>query len=137
VVAEKTGTFYGQTMTAGDIYTVAGNGTTGFSGDGGPAAKAEFSDPTGVAVDSTGNLAIADQGNNRIRMIAEKTGTFYGQAMTANHIYTVAGTCTTGFSGDGGPAIQADLSFPVGLTVNGPGLLIADAINNRIRQITR
>ncbi len=104
VVAAGTGTFYGQAMTAGDIYTVAGNGTTGFSGEGGPATRAELDSPRGVTVDGAGNLVIADRGNNRVRVVAAGTGTFYGQAMTAGDIYTVAGTGTVGFSGDGGPA---------------------------------
>ena len=56
-------------MTAGDIYTVAGNGTSGFSGDGGPATSAELDDPSGVAVDGAGNLLIADTANNRIREV--------------------------------------------------------------------
>jgi hypothetical protein len=59
VVAGKTGTFYGQMMTTGDIYTVAGNGTAGFSGDGGRATAAELN-PQGVRVDGTGNLLITD-----------------------------------------------------------------------------
>jgi hypothetical protein len=69
VVAESTGTFYGTAMTAGNIYTVAGLGPQGFSGDGGPAIKAALSEPFGVAVNSTGDLLIADIGNNRIRMV--------------------------------------------------------------------
>jgi hypothetical protein len=69
-VAARTGRFYGRAMTAGDIYTVAGNGTFGFSGDGGPAAKAELSGPSGVAVDGAGNLVIADTSNGRVRMVA-------------------------------------------------------------------
>jgi hypothetical protein len=56
-------------MTAGDIYTVAGNGKTGFSGDGGPATSAEFYYPPGLAVDAAGNLVIADSSNNRVRMV--------------------------------------------------------------------
>jgi hypothetical protein len=56
-------------MTAGDIYTVAGDGTAGFSGDGGPATSAELSGPYEVAADAAGNLLIADSGNNRIRMV--------------------------------------------------------------------
>ena len=66
VVAGSTGTFYGQPMTAGGTYTVAGNGTQGFSGDGGPATAAELYGPSAVAVDAAGNLAIADTANNRI-----------------------------------------------------------------------
>ena len=96
VVAAKTGTFYGQAMTAGDIYTVAGDGTLGFSGDGGPATSGELSDPAGVAVDAAGNLLIADTGNARVRVVAPRTGTFYGQPMTGGDIYTVAGDGTRG-----------------------------------------
>ena len=68
VVAHKTGTFYGQPMAAGHIYTVAGTGTGGFSGDGGPATEATLY-PVGVAVDATGNLLIADTGDFRVRMV--------------------------------------------------------------------
>ena len=57
-------------MTAGDIYTVAGNGTGGFSGDGGPAVGAELNHPQGVAVDAAGDLLVADAGSNRIREVA-------------------------------------------------------------------
>jgi hypothetical protein len=70
VVAAGTGTFYGVAMTTGDIYTVAGSGHRGFSGDGRPAAHAELNLPSGVAVDGAGNVLIADTGNNRIREVA-------------------------------------------------------------------
>jgi hypothetical protein len=136
VVATHTGTFYGQAMTAGDIYTVAGNGTRGFSGDGGPATSAELAYPWGVAVDGAGNPVIDDQENGRIRVVAAHTGTFYGQAMTAGDIYTVAGTGTAGFSGDGGPATHAEIHSPLGVAVDGAGnLLIADTFNQRIRVV--
>jgi uncharacterized protein YheU (UPF0270 family) len=136
VVAARTGTFYAQAMTAGDIYTVAGNGQYGFSGDGGPATAAEFGTPSGVAVDGTGNLLIADSANNRVRVVAARTGTFYGKAMTAGRIYTVAGNGTKGYSGDGGPAAAAALNLPNGVAVDGTGnLLIADTTNNRIRVV--
>jgi len=137
VVAASTGTFYGRAMTAGDIYTVAGTGKAGFSGDGGPAASAELWDPSWVAVDGAGNLVIADAGNCRVRVVAASTGTFYGQAMTAGDIYTVAGTGKRAFSGDGGPAASAALSGPSGVAVDGAGnLLIADSGNGRIREVT-
>src|SRR6266568_1290272 len=134
VVAASTGTFYGQAMTAGDIYTVAGDGNFGFSGDGGPATSAGLSGPEGVAVDAAGSLLIADTGDGRVRVVAARTGTFYGKAMTVGHIYTVAGTSTQGFSGDGGPATNAELSSPVGVAVDAAGnLLIADGGNERVR----
>jgi hypothetical protein len=136
LVAVHTGTFYGQAMTAGDIYTVAGTGVPGFSGDGGPAAKSKLSTPDGVAVDAAGNLLIADQGTNRVRAVAVKSGTFYGQAMTAHHIYTVAGDGTAGYSGDRGPATKAELYTPEGVAVDAAGdLLIADFSNNRVRMV--
>jgi hypothetical protein len=134
VVAAKTGTFYGQAMTAGHIYTIAGDGTGGFSGDGGPATSAELQSPAGTTVDGPGNVVVADAGNERVRVVAAKTGTFYGQAMTAGHIYTVAGNGTGGFSGDGGPATSAKLADPDGVAVDGSGnLLIADSANQRVR----
>jgi hypothetical protein len=136
VVAVKTGTSYGQAMTAGDIYTVAGTGTGGFSGDGGPATAARLRLPQAVGIDTAGNVVIADTPNQRVRVVAVKAGTFYGQAMTAGNIYTVAGTGTHGFSGDGGPAAAAELSHPAGAAVDGSGnLLIADGGNGRIRVV--
>jgi hypothetical protein len=135
VVAASAGTFYGLAMTAGDIYTVAGDGTFGFSGDGGPAISAEFRAPRGVAVDGSGNLVITDQFNNRVRVVAVSTGTFYGRAMTAGDIYTVAGDGTAGSSGDGGPAISAELRFPADVRVDAGNLIIADSGNGEIRVV--
>ncbi len=110
---------------AGDISTVAGTGTGGFGGDGGPATSAQLNFPTGVAVDSSGNLFIADTGNDRIRKVD-----------TSGNISTVAGTGTPGFSGDGGPATSAQLNFPAGIAVDSSGnLFIADAENHRIRKV--
>jgi DNA-binding beta-propeller fold protein YncE len=137
VVAEQTGTYYGVPMTAGDIYTVAGDGTRGYSGDGGPATGAELASPGAVAVDAAGNLVIADTGNNRIRVVAEQTGTYYGVPMTAGEIYTVAGNGTLGFFGDGGPAIDTGLAGPASVAVDPAGnLLIADTDNYRIREVS-
>jgi hypothetical protein len=136
VVAVRTGTFYGQAMTAGDIYTVAGTGIARYFGDGGRATKAQLYQPGGVTVDRAGNWLIADTGNNRIRVVAAATGTFYGRPMTAGDIYTVAGTGAQGFSGDGGPAVKAGLYRPGGVRADRAGnLLIADTYDNRIRVV--
>ena len=107
VVAAVSGTFYGVAMKAGDIYTVAGTGEFGLSGDGGPATSANLESPQATAVDSSGNLLIADYDSNRIRLVPDRSGTFYGQAMKAGHIYTIAGHGTGVFRGDGGPATSA------------------------------
>jgi sugar lactone lactonase YvrE len=109
----------------GTISTIAGNGTYGFSGDGGAATAAELYMPTGVAVDSAGNVYIADFGNNRVRMVN-----------TAGNISTVAGNGTAGFSGDGYAATSAELYRPSGVALDASGnLYIADANNNRIRVV--
>ena len=136
VVAAKTGTFYGVAMTVGHVYIVAGNGTANYSGDGGPATAAELNSPSGVAVDGAGNLVVADSGNNRIRVVAVRTGTFYGTAMTAGDIYTVAGNGTAGYSGNRGPAAAAELNYPSGVAVNSAGnVVVADSSNNRVRVV--
>jgi hypothetical protein len=135
VVAATTGTFYGQAMTGGDIYTVAGGGTGGL-GDGGPATSAQLAGPWGVTLDSSGNLVIADTGDSSIRVVAETTSTFYGQAMTAGDIYTVAGNGSAGFSGDGGPATSASLSGPEAVLTDSAGdVLISDTGNGRVREV--
>jgi uncharacterized protein (TIGR03437 family) len=109
----------------GVITTVAGNGTQGLGGDHGPAASAQLWDPTGVAVDSAGNLYIADTGNNCIRKVSNGV------------ISTVAGNGTPGFSGDNGPATSAQLVDPEGVAVDSAGnVYIADSYNNRIRLLT-
>jgi hypothetical protein len=139
VVPVRTGTFYGQAMTARDIYTIAGQpgpGGSGYSGDGGPASAAKLFAVGGLTVDGAGNLVIADSQNSRIRVVARKTGTFYGKAMTAGDIYTVAGNGTAGFAGDGGPATSAELNLPNIVALDGSGnLVIADTFNSAIRVV--
>jgi hypothetical protein len=89
VVARQSGTYYGQKMTVGRIYTIAGTGTAGFTGDGIPAIKAELDHPDDVSADSSGNLVLGDTGSSRVLVVAEKTGSFYGQSMKAGDIYTL------------------------------------------------
>jgi uncharacterized protein (TIGR03437 family) len=129
----------------GTITTVAGSGCTltvatpncgGFSGDGGPATSATLNRPAALAVDSSGNLYIADNENNRIRKVS-----------ASGIITTVAGngpvcpfssnTCTGTYSGDGGPATSAGLNFPEGITVDGSGnLYVGDTGNLRVREVS-
>ena len=139
VIAASTGTYYGRSMTAGDIYTLAGTGPAdnGFGGDGAPATSAELNEPGWVALDGFGNVYVADTGNNRVRMIAASTGTYYGISMTAGDIYTVAGTGKAGYTGDGGPSGLAELNGPNGVAVTPGGtLLITDGANFRVRAVS-
>ncbi len=110
----------------GIISTVAGSGQSGFSGDGGPAVLAALNQPEAVVVDAMGNLFIADWGNERIRKVT-----------AAGVIYTIAGSGRPGFSGDGGPATQAEIWGVHGLALDSVGdLFIADTANSRIREVT-
>lgn len=110
----------------GVITTIAGTGTAGFSGDGGPARAASLHFPSGLALDSKGNLYISDRSNNRIRVINSK-----------GIITTYAGNGEDGYGGDSGPALKARIDRPFGLTIDKKdNLYIADRRNNRIRKIT-
>lgn len=112
-------------LPGGTIITLAGTGVAGFAGDAGAATSAQLNCPGAVAVDSTGNLYIADTNNFRIRKI-DTTGT----------IRTITGNGVLGFSGNNGPAIDAQISSVSGLTVDAAGnLFLVDRNNNRIRKI--
>jgi len=122
------------TYTNGYIYTIAGTGTGGYNSDGIAATSAQINAPSGLCVDSSRNIYIADYANHRIRMIwnAATNGTY-----TNGYIYTVAGTGTGGYSGDGGAATSAQILGAWGVSVDSSGALyIADGGNNRIRMFT-
>jgi uncharacterized protein (TIGR03437 family) len=107
------------------IYTIAGNGTQGYTGDQQAATAAELALPGGIAWDSKGNMYIADGANNRIRIVSNGV------------ITTFAGTGTAGFSGDKGPATSAELNDPTGVAVDGSGnVYIADSANNVVRVVS-
>ena len=111
---------------AGIISTFAGNGTAGFSGDGGPPASASFGTTTRIAFDKTGNLYISDPDNHRIRRIT-----------TNGLIHTFAGSGRNGSGGDGGQALQASFEAPAGLTVDpNNNIYVADMNAERVRMIT-
>ena len=111
-------------ITAGVIRTFAGNGTRGFSGDGGPATAASFALPSALAVDANGALLICDTDNQRVRRIS------------GGIVATVAGSGVEGFAGDAGPATAAEFNSPQGIAVAGDGrILVADSRNHRIRVV--
>ncbi|MGH8974160.1 MAG: DUF7594 domain-containing protein, partial [Acidimicrobiia bacterium] len=111
--------------TSGRITTIAGTGTAGFSGDGGPATSARLNTPHGIAVDAAGNVYIADPPNQRIRKVD-----------TTGRITTVAGNGNRGYNGDGIPATSARLNYPKGVEIGPDGLLyIADNNNHRVRKV--
>ncbi|HEX3812620.1 MAG TPA: hypothetical protein VHX59_07235 [Mycobacteriales bacterium] len=109
--------------TDGRIDTLAGDGEAGYDGEG-QARRARFNYPTGVAVDRTGNVYVADTYNNRVRCISPQ-----------GRIRTVAGTGKPGFSGDGGTATAAELNHPQGVEACDGAVYVADSYNNRIRRI--
>lgn len=110
---------------SGLITTIAGNGTSGFSGDNGPATSAEIDAPSCIVLDGVGNIYFADDGNQRIRKIT-----------TTGIITTIAGNGTAGFAGDSGAATAAELHNPYGVAVDGTGnVYIADYNNDRVRKV--
>jgi hypothetical protein len=111
------------------VVTVAGTGSGGFNGDGLAATSSEVDQPTGVAVDTAGDLFIADTANCRVRVLpATSTTTLFGQAVAAGHLFTVAGTGVCGSAGQGGPVRAAQLWDPVAVTLDAAGdLLMADS----------
>lgn len=110
---------------SGNISTITGNGSPGFSGDGGPANLAQLFYPSGVTVDYAGNIFIADAGNSCIRKI-DNTGI----------ITTVAGNHTPGFSGDDGAATAAQLYYPAEVSVDNAGdIFISDSYSSRVRMV--
>ncbi|HEV7427053.1 MAG TPA: hypothetical protein VGQ46_11855 [Thermoanaerobaculia bacterium] len=139
------------------LTTVAGTGTGGFSGDGGPATAAKLYSPFGVTIDARNNIYVADDDNYRVRRVDGVTGTittlagngtngFSGDEANGNRvrkvsaatkiIVTIAGNGTAGFLGDGGAATAAQLNDPNGVRVDAAGTIyIADRGNNRIRVV--
>jgi sugar lactone lactonase YvrE len=112
---------------SGIIETVAGNGSGGFIGDGGAATNAQLNFPQGVAVDTAGNIYIADANNNRVRKVSILTGI----------INTIVGTGTGSYGGDGSPATNADIWNPQDVYVDKAGnIYIADMFNYRIRKVS-
>jgi sugar lactone lactonase YvrE len=112
---------------AGMIETVAGNGTAGFAGDGGPATEASLAWPRDVAIARDGRLYVADTDNHRVRVVDLSTGV----------ITTAVGDGEARFAGDGGPPAAASLRRPWGIAFDPAGkLYIADTLNNRIRMVT-
>jgi len=130
LIAEQTGTAFGQHITKCDIYQIAGDGR---SQDNGVLASAAAVTPAGIRIDPAGNLLIAD--GTRVRVVAARSGDYYGQRMVAGHIYSIAGTRTSGYSGDHGPAGEARLWDVLAIGI-APGHRIVIIDGHRIREIT-
>jgi sugar lactone lactonase YvrE len=125
-LADASGNVIREVDTLGHIVTIAGNGTQGFFGDNGPATAAGLDSPEGLALDTSGDLYIADTHNHRVRRLSLATGM----------ITTVGGTGTAGYSGDGASATAAQLDQPTALALDaGNNLYFADTGNHRIRRV--
>jgi hypothetical protein len=123
---------------SGTLTIVAGNGTLGYSGDGGPATSAALNGPESLALDGTGNIFIADTNNSVIRVVNTQTApiTIAGVVIPPGTIQTVAGNGTAGYSGDGNAATGAELADPYGVFVDAnENVFIADTDNSAIREV--
>ncbi len=120
-------TIAGTSIPSGDILTVAGTlGRPGYSGDNGSPASANLNAPSGVSLDALGNIFIADSENAAIRQVVAVDST----------IQTIAGTGTSGFTGDGGSSTSAELNAPSSVAMGSSGTFVADTTNSRIRKLT-
>ncbi len=119
-IPATTGTYYGQSMTADYIYTLTSS----------------VNQPADVAIDGSGNIFIANTASNEIDLIPVTTGTYYGQSMTANSLYVIAGDGTGGLSGNGSSSTSAELNGPVGVSLGSSGIFyIADSNNHEVRVV--
>ena len=138
-VAARDGTQWGIAMLAGHIYTVAGTGTCGEKGEGGPAGRAELWDPVDVVVGPAGDLVVSDGGGEEILDLPPRSGTFYGTRIAADHLAVVVGIGMYGpYLVDGLPATgqTAELNSPAEITLDSAGdLYIADTYSSCIREV--
>jgi len=124
-IADQGNSVVRRVSATGIISTIGGNGVAGYSGDGGAATAGQLNSPTGIAVDGSGNVYIADANENVIRKIN-----------ASGIISTIAGTGAAGYAGDGGPATAATFNSPAGIAVDGSGnVYVADMANERVRKI--
>jgi hypothetical protein len=137
-IPATSGTDYGIAMTAGDVYDIAGTGVSGDSGDAGPGDLAKLDRPSAVALDSAGDVFVADTGNDTVRVLAARSGCLLGQQVTGGDLYTMVGTPGhPGYYGDGGPASSAELDAPGGVALDAEGdLFIADSGNSVVREVS-
>lgn len=148
LAVSSTGSIYYSSTEADELFQMQGRGSTaltllagsneavGGAGDGGSATSATLDQPSGVAVDSAGDVFVTDTSNDVVREIPATSSTQYGVSMTAGDIYTIAGDGTEGYTGDGKAATSAELDEPRGLAVNAAGdLFIADSGNSVIREV--
>ncbi|MBK8576532.1 MAG: hypothetical protein IPN90_12945 [Elusimicrobia bacterium] len=122
-------------MTANSIYTITGDGTGALGGDGGLASSARVNSPYGVSVDVAGNVSIADYANYRARFIPTSNKTYFGQARTANYIYTIAGGGAS--YGENALATGKTLSLPQNIYAGADHMIyLADTFNSKVRMVT-
>ncbi len=129
------GVYFGQTMTAGQIFTIAGGGSPGQLADGGQATSAGMNAPDGVAFDPAGDVVVADTNNDVVRLIPRSNHTAFGRPVLTDRIYTLAGDTNVGFAGNGGPGRNAELGLQpfAGVAVDPSGnVAIADGGNSVI-----
>ncbi len=128
-VIRKIAAVNGQLTSASIITTFAGNGTHGFSGDGGPATSSQLETPIGLAIDMAGNLYIADELNQAVRKVSASDGTI-------NTVVGIGGPQNGGYSGDGGPATSAKLFDPTGVAVDAQGnIYVSETGNSLVRRV--
>jgi len=131
LITQASGTYFGQTMSAGLAYVIAGTGLSGAFSSGVLGTSANLTGPYGLAFDG-GNLLITDYYTERVWLLSGTSGTFFGQSMTAGHIYSIVGTGSAGFSANGTAAASAAIAGPFGVDVDAAGDLYLALANGSI-----